>query len=199
MTHRPRLRAIRPRADALSRCFLCLVVITVLASACNPFIPRNTPAATPTQYPQDPRFAEFVYKSDETPTVQDRTDSVNVRWPNMEASEAHLTIANSSQTGFLPDQDPEFWLTAVATVPDETIQLLEEGAAADTLLPGIYPHLYGYVPQECEFTTINPEFADKALAPDKEKIPHDFGPMDIQALAVSEDCHLLVFTALGHS
>ena len=55
------------------------------------------------------------------------------------------------------------------------------------------------MPQECQFTTITPSFADKALAPDKEKIPHDFGPMDIQALTVSEDCHLLVFTALGHS
>ena len=176
-----------------------LLAVAALTAACNPFIPRNTPTATPTQYPQDPRFAEFVYKSDEEPTVKTQTDSVNVRWPNMEASEAHLTIAYSSQTGLLPDQDPEFWLTAVATVPDETIQLLEEGAAANTLLPGIYPHLYEYVPQECRFTTIDPEFADKALVPDKEKIPHDFGPMDIQALAVSEECHLLVFTALGHS
>lgn len=184
---------------SLFRASLPVLAIAVLATACNPFTPRNTPAATPTQYPQDPRFAEFVYKSDKEPTVQDRTDSVNVRWPNMEASEAHLTTAYSSQTGFLPDQDPEFWLSAVATVPDETIQLLAEGAATDTLLPGIYPGLYEYVPQECEFTTIAPEFADKALAPDKEKIPHDFGPMDIQALAMSEDCHLLVFTALGHS
>ena len=106
-----------------------LPAVAALAAACNPFTPRNTPTATPTQYPQDPRFAEFVYKSDEEPTVQDRTDSVNVRWPNMEASEAHLTIAYSSQTGFLPDQDPEFWLTAVATVPDETIQLLAEGGS----------------------------------------------------------------------
>ena len=184
---------------SLFRISLPMLAIAALAAACNPFIPRNTPTATPTQYPQDPRFAEFVYKSDEEPTVQDRTDSVNVRWPNMDASEAHLTIANSSQTGFLPDQDPEFWLTAVATVPDETIQLLAKGAAANTLLPGIHPSLYGYVPQGCQFTTINPEFADKALVPDKEKIPHDFGPMDIQALAISEDCHLLVFTALGHS
>ena len=184
---------------SIRQLILPILVTTALTAACNPFIPRNTPAATPTQYPQDPHFAEFVYKSDETPTVQDRTDSVNVRWPNMEASEVHLTIAYSSQTGFLPDKDPEFWLTAVATVPDETIQLLAEGAATDTLLPGVYPGLYEYVPQECEFTTIAPEFADKALAPDKENIPDDFGPMDIQALAISENCHLLVFTALGHS
>ena len=194
MTHRSSLRAIRPRAEALSRCFLYLVTIAALTTACNPFAHKAAP-----QYPKDPRFSEFVFHSDEYPTIKDQTDSVNVRWPNMEAREVHLTIAYSSQTGFLPDQDPEFWLTAVATVPDETIQLLTEGETTDTLLPGIYPHLYEYVPQECEFTTIDPEFADTALAPDKGKIPHDFGTMDIQALAVSEDCHLLVFTALGHS
>ena len=34
-----------------------LLAVAALATACNPFIPRNTPAATPTQYPQDPRFA----------------------------------------------------------------------------------------------------------------------------------------------
>lgn len=184
---------------SLRQLSLPVLAVAALATACNPFTPRNTPAATPTQYPQDPRFAEFVYKSDETPTVKDRTDSVNIRWPNANASEAHVVVEASPALAFIPAQDPEFWLTAVATVPDETIDLLAEGAAADTLLPGIHPSLYGYVPQECQFTTITPSFADKALAPDKEKIPHDFGPMDIQALAVSEDCHLLVFTALGHS
>lgn len=194
MRHRSSLRAIRPRAEALSRCCLSFVAIAALAAACNPFVHKAAP-----QYPKDPRFSEFVFQSDKEPNIKDQTDSVNLRWPNMEASEAHLAIAYSSQTGFLPDKDPESWLTAVATVPDETIQLLAEGETTDTLLPGIYPHLYEYVPQDCEFTTITPEFADKALAPDKEKIPHDFGPMDIQALAVSEDCHLLVFTALGHS
>ena len=184
---------------SLRQLSLPVLAVAALATACNPFTPRNTPAATPTQYPEDPRFAEFVYKSDETPTVKDRTDSVNIRWPNAKTSEAHVVVEASPALAFIPAQDPEFWLTAVATVPDETIQLLEEGAAANTLLPGIYPHLYEYVPQECRFTTIDPEFADKALVPDKEKIPHDFGPMDIQALAVSEECHLLVFTALGHS
>ena len=180
---------------SLVRLSLSVLAIAALTAACNPFAHKTSAP----QYPKDSRFSEFVFRSDEEPTVKTQTDSVNVRWPNMEASEAHLTIANSSQTGFLPDQDPEFWLTAVATVPDETIQLLAKGAAANTLLPGIHPSLYEYVPQECKFTTIDPQFADKALTPDKEKIPHDFGPMDIQALAVSEDCHLLVFTALGHS
>ena len=184
---------------SLFRLSLPLLAIVALATACNPFVHKDAPTVTPTQYPQDPRFAEFVYKSDEEPTVQDRMDSVNVRWPNLEASEVHVVVEYSPALAFIPAQDPEFWLTAVATVPDETIQLLAKGETTNTLLPGIYPHLYEYVPQECKFTTIDPEFADKALAPDKEKIPHDFGPMDIEALAISEDCHLLVFTALGHS
>ena len=176
-----------------------LLAIAALATACNPFTPRNTPTAAPTQYPQDPRFAEFVYKSDETPTVKDRTDSINIRWPNAKASEAHVVVEYSPALAFIPAQDPEFWLTAAATIPDETIQLLAEGEATDTLLPGIYPGLYEYVPQECQFTTIDPQFADKALAPDKSSIPDDFGPMSIEGLAMSKDCHLLVMTALGHS
>ena len=179
---------------SLRRLSLPVLAVAALAAACNPFAHKTAP-----QYPKDPRFSEFVFRSDEEPTIKDRTDSVNVRWPNTKASDAHIVTAYSSQTGFLPDQDPEFWLTAVATVPDETIQLLAEGAATDTLLPGIYPGLYEYVPQECKFTTIDPKFADKALAPDKSSIPDDFGPMDIEALAMSEDCHLLVFTALGRS
>ena len=176
----------------------------VLTSAClpygyDPFARSPKPSARPTASAQDPRFYEFIFESDEEPAVKTRTNSVNVRWPNTHASEAHIVLEYSPALAFLPAQDPEFWLTAVATVPDETIQLLAEGAATDTLLPGIYPHLYAYVPQECQFTTIDPEFADMALAPDKSSIPDDFGPMDIEALAMSEDCHLLVFTALGHS
>ena len=176
----------------------------LLASAClphsyDPFARSPEPSASPTASSQDPRFSEFVFESDEEPTVKDRTDSVNVRWPHMKASEAHVVIEYSPALAFIPDQDSEFWLTAVATVPDETLQLLAAGEAANTLLPGIYPELYEHVPQECQFTTIDPEFADKTLATDKEKIPHDFGPMDIRAISVSENCHLLVFTALGHS
>ena len=98
-----------------------LLAVAALASACNPFAHKAAP-----QYPKDPRFSEFVFHSNEEPTVKDQTDSVNLRWPHTEASEAHLTIAYSSQTGFLPDKDPEFWLTAVATVPD---QLLAEGGS----------------------------------------------------------------------
>ena len=89
-----------------------LLAVAALTAACNPFAHKASP-----QYPKDPRFAKFVFQSDKEPNIKDQTDSVNLRWPNMEASVAHLAIAYSSQTGFLPDKDPESWLTAVATVP----------------------------------------------------------------------------------
>ena len=107
-----------------------LLAVAALAAACNPFAHKTSAP----QYPKDSRFSEFVFKSDETPTVKDRTDSVNVRWPNTNASEAHIVTEYSSQTGFLPDQDPEFWLTAVATVPDETIQLLADSCPESILI-----------------------------------------------------------------
>ena len=56
-----------------------------LVSAClpytyAPFARSSEPSASPTASSQDPRFYEFVFESDEDPTVKTRTDSVNVRW-----------------------------------------------------------------------------------------------------------------------
>ena len=172
-----------------------LLAVAALTAGCNPF----TPKASAPQYPQDPRFSEFVFESDEEPTVKARTDSVNVRWPNMEASEAHVVLEYSPALAFIPAQDPEFWLTAVATVPDETVQLLTEGTTTDTLLPGIYPDLYEYVPQDCHFTNIDTAFANDRLGVDLDEATKGFAPIDITGLAASEDCNLIVITALGHS
>ena len=118
---------------SLFRLPLPILAIAALTAACNPFTPKTS---TP-QNPKDPRFSEFVFQSDKEPTVKDQTDSVNLRWPSMEASEAHLAIAYSRQTGSLPDKDPEFWLTAVATVPDKTIQLLVEKPPTHSCLESI--------------------------------------------------------------
>ena len=80
----------------------------------------------------------------------------------MQATEGHVTIEYSPSDPF-PNPDPEFWLTGVATVPDETITALMEGTTSSALLPGIYPGLYQYVPQDCHFSTIDPKHADKTL------------------------------------
>lgn len=178
------------------RLLASLAGVAALASACNPF----TPKISVPRYPQDPRFAEFVHDSDEKPTVKTRIDSINKRWPLVEASHAQVVIEKSRSTGFIPDQNPEFWITAVATVPDEMIAMLTEHAIGDTtLLPGLYPGLYEYVPQECHFSDVDPAAADSILAPDKSKAPHDFDPAFFEDIAMSKECKLLVFTAICHS
>ena len=116
----------------------------------------------------------------------------------MQATEGHVTIEYSPSDLF-PNPDPELWVTGVATVPDETITALMEGTTSSTLLPGIYPGLYQYVPQDCHFSTIDPKHADKTLKGNNTQVNKDFGALPDKALAASSDCHLVVITAIGHS
>ena len=170
-----------------------LLAVVALTAACNPF-----GVSSRERLPEDPRFAEFTFDSDNKPTVQERTDSFNERWPGLQATEGHVTI-EYSPSGLLPNHDPEFWLTGVATVPDETITALMEGTTSSALLPGIYPGLYQYVPQDCHFSTIDPKHANKTLKGNNTQVNKDFGALPVKALAASSDCHLVVITAIGLS
>jgi len=168
-----------------------LAAIAVLTAACNPF-----GASSRGRLPEDPRFAEFTYKTDGEIKVQERTDSFNERWPGLQATEGHVTI-EYSPSGLLPNPDPEFWLTGVATVPDETITALMEGTTSSALLPGIYPGLYSQVPPTCQFSTVPAEHANEVLETTKAKSSSPFGSFKVHELAVSTDCHLVVVTGEG--
>ena len=168
-----------------------LAAIAVLTAACNPF-----GVSSRERLPEDPRFAEFTFDSDNKPTVQERTDSFNERWPGLQATEGHVTIEYSPSDPF-PNPDPEFWLTGVATVPDETITALMESATSSALLPGIYPGLYSQVPPTCQFSTVPAEHANEVLETTKAKSSSPFGSFKVHELAVSTDCHLVVVTGEG--
>ena len=168
-----------------------LLAVVALTAACNPF-----GASSRERLPEDPRFAEFTFDSDNKPKVQERTDSFNERWPGLQATEGHVTIEYSPSDPF-PNPDPEFWLTGVATVPDETITALMESTTSSTLLPGIYPGLYSQVPPTCQFSTVPAEHANEVLETDKTKSSSSFGSFKVHELAVSADCHLVVVTGEG--
>ena len=199
MRHRSSLRAIRPRAEALSRCCLGLVAIAALATACNPFMPRNTPAATPAQYPQDPRFSAFTYETDDELKVQERVDSFNERMPGLGATDGHVITAHFRDgADRQPTPDRQFWLTGVAEVPDTTITMLVDDSIGDSsLLPGIHPLLYTYVPEECSFTTVDPAVANKVLGTDPGAIYSEWGSFEIREFAASADCNLIIVTGDG--
>ena len=168
-----------------------LLAVVALTAACNPF-----GVSSRERLPEDPRFAEFTFDSDNKPTVQERTDSFNERWPGLQATEGHVTIEYSPSDPF-PNPDPEFWLTGVATVPDETITALMEGTTSSALLPGIYPGLYSQVPPTCQFSTVPAEHANEVLETTKAKSSSPFGSFKVHELAVSTDCHLVVVTGEG--
>ena len=90
-----------------------LLAVAALATACNPFTHGNSRS----NGLQDPRFAPFTYTSDRKAKVQTRLDSFNERWPGMQATDGNV-VAARTHSGFLHalDQDPEYWLTGVATV-----------------------------------------------------------------------------------
>ena len=178
------------------RLILTLTAVAALTAACNPFGSTSSRG----RLPEDPRFAEFTYKTDGEIKVQERTDSFNERMPGLGASEGHVAAANFPEGRGLPSPDHHFWVTGVATVAPESIQKLSEGATGNnTLLPGIYPGLYQYVPQDCHFSTIDPTHADKTLKGDNTQVNKDFGALPVKALAASSDCHLVVITAIGLS
>ena len=124
-----------------------LLAVAALAAACNPFTPWNWPTADPTPYPQDPRFAEFKYETDDKLEVQERVDSFNERIPKLGATDGHVLVAHFRDgASWQPTPDRQFWLTGVAEVPDTTITMLVDDSIGDSsLLPGIHPLLYTYL------------------------------------------------------
>ena len=171
------------------RLIVTLGAVVALTAACNPF-----GASSRERLPEDPRFAEFTYKTDDTIEVQERTDSFNERMPGLWASEGHVVAANFPEGWLLPSPDHHYWLTGVATVPDETITALMESATSSTLLPGIYPGLYQYVPQDCHFAAIPADHANSVLQTNQDAIYSKWGSFTITDFAASTDCNLIIVT-----
>ena len=75
--------------------------------------------------------------------------------------------------------------------------LVDDNIGGSSLLPGIHPLLYEYVPEECSFTTIDPTVANKVLDTDPEAIYSEWGSFEIREFAVSADCNLIIVTGDG--
>lgn len=170
-----------------------LAAIAVLTAACNPFGSTSSAGSLP----EDPRFADFTYETDGEIEVQERTDSFNERMLALGATEGHVTVGRFPEGRGVPMPDDHMWLTGVGTVPPETIQKLSEGADGNnTLLPGIYPRLYQYVPQDCHFSTIPADHANVVLQSSTD-IYSEWGSFTITAFAASADCNLIIVTGEG--
>ncbi|EFF80563.1 hypothetical protein [Schaalia odontolytica] len=176
-----------------------LLAVAALTTACNPFTHKNTPTAAPTQYPQDPRFSAFTYDTADELKVEERVDVFNTYMPKLGATAGHVVVAYFRDgASRMPTPDRQFWVTGVAEVPDTTITMLvDDNIGASSLLPGIHPSLYEYVPEGCTFTTVDPAVANKVLGTDPEAIYSEWGSFEIREFAVSADCNLIIVTGDG--
>ncbi len=75
--------------------------------------------------------------------------------------------------------------------------LVDNNIGESSLLPGIHPLLYTYVPEECSFTTVEPAVANKVLGADRADIYSEWGSFKIQSFAFSADCNLIIVTGDG--
>ena len=178
-----------------SKVLVPLLAVAALATACNPFAHK----ASAPQYPKDPRFAEFTYETDDKLEVQERVDSFNERIPGLGATAGHVVVAHFRDGADRePTPDRQFWLTGVAEVPDTTITMLvDDSIGESSLLPGIHPLLYTYVPEDCSFTTVDPAVANEVLGTDPGAIYSEWGSFEIREFAVSADCNLIIVTGDG--
>ena len=184
---------------SIRQLILPILVTTALAAACNPFAHKNTPTAAPTQYPKDPRFSEFTFTTDGVPKVREGVEALNAHMPELGATDGHFVSANFPEgSSWLPSPDHHFWVTGVAEVPNTTITMLvDDNIGGSSLLPGIHPGLYEYVPEGCSFTAVDPAVANKVLGADPEAIYSEWGSFEIVEFALSADCNLIVVTGEG--
>ncbi|EKY14394.1 hypothetical protein [Actinomyces sp. oral taxon 181] len=192
-----RAQGLLEERDAMSKSLRSLALLCAaitLLTGCIPFGSNGTR----TRLPQDPRFSKFTYETDGEIKVQNRIDSFNERMPGLGATQGHVVAANFPEGWLLPSPDHHLWVTGVASVPPETIQMLANGSDGNNaLLPGIYPGLYEYVPQNCHFFTVPSDHANTVLQTDKNNIYSNWGSFDIASFAASSDCNLIIVTGEG--
>ena len=126
------------------------------------------------------------------------SNAARTRMPGLGATQGHVVAANFPEGWLLPSPDHHLWVTGVASVPPETIQMLANGSDGNNaLLPGIYPGLYEHVPQNCHFFTVPSDHANTVLQTDKNNIYSNWGSFDITSFAASSDCNLIIVTGEG--
>ena len=159
---------------------------------------RSRSSATPTSDGRFASFAEYV-----PVTLEIRTDlgRLDRRMPGVTISSAHWVLQYwQEKREILPPQDRPIWIHGVMTLdPAGSRALAEASTGKANPLPGIYPDLRQYVPEDKVFTTVPKEKADAIL--DIEHMMQDdpsrfeSPSFDTEQVAISADANLLILIA----
>ena len=159
---------------------------------------RSKPSATPTS---DGRFASFTEYVPVTLEIRTDLGRLDRRMPGVTISSAHWVMQYwQEKREILPPQDRPIWVHGVMTLdPAGSRALAEASTGKANPLPGIYPDLRQYVPEDKVFTTVPKEKADEVL--DIEHMMQDdpsrfeSSSFNTEQVAICADANLLIFIA----
>ena len=159
---------------------------------------QSRPSATPTS---DGRFAGFTEYVPVTLEIRTDLGRLDRRMPGVTISSAHWVLQYwQEKREVLPPQDRPIWIHGVMTLdPAGSRALAEASTGKANPLPGIYPDLRQYVPEDKVFTTVPKEKADAIL--DIEHMmqddPREMGTdsIGVEQAAVCADANLLILIA----
>ena len=159
---------------------------------------RSRSSATPTSDGRFASFTEYVPVALEIRTDLGRLDR---RMPGVTISSAHWVLQYwQEKREILPPQDRPIWIHGVMTLdPAGSRALAEASSGKADPLPGIYPDLRQYVPEDKVFTTVPKEKADEVL--DIEHMMQDdpsrfeSSSFNTEQVAICADVNLLIFIA----
>ena len=159
---------------------------------------RSRSSATPTSDGRFASFAEYVPVKLEIRTDLGRLDR---RMPGVTISSAHWVMQYwQEKREILPPQDRPIWIHGVMTLdPAGSRALAEASTGKANPLPGIYPDLRQYVPEDKVFTTVPTEKADgildieHAMQDDPSRFESSY--FDTEQVAICADANLLIFIA----
>ena len=160
---------------------------------------QSRPGATPTSDGRFESFTEYV-----PVTLEIRTDlgRLDRRMPGVTISSAHWVMQYwQEKREVLPPQDRPIWIHGVMTLdPAGSRALAEASTGKANPLPGIYPDLRQYVPEDKVFTTVPKEKADgildieHAMQDDPSRFESSYY-FETEQVAICTDVNLLIFIA----
>ena len=159
---------------------------------------RSRSSATPTS---DGRFASFTEYVPVTLEIRTDLGRLDRRMPGVTISSAHWVMQYwQEKREILPAPDRPIWIHGVMTLdPAGSRALAETSSGKADPLPGIYPDLRQYVPEDKVFTTVPKEKADEVL--DFEHMMQDdpsrfeSSSFNTEQVAICADANLLILIA----
>ncbi|SPF68329.1 hypothetical protein PROPJV5_1324 [Propionibacterium ruminifibrarum] len=138
-------------------------------------------------------YSPFTEQTYEQVEVSDDPTRVTRFLPELNVSQAHSMIASRESPREIPGPDPQYWMNAVVTLEQDSVEALAERVDPHELstLPALAPELQQYVPEGCTFTRL----PLKNATPVTGATPASADSFQLTAFSLSTGCSTAIIMA----